>query len=203
MSLLSSIGKMNNAYQGITSSAKQAQGYAVTNALMNHQMQKEFAQNAHQWEMEDLKKAGLNPALTATGGSGASASGGGSFGGSSGTSAGNPIETANLLIGMRNQTSATRSQNNLNDANAVLALANAKNIPQKLKVEMMNALSNQITAKANATSARETAKNERMKHPFMRKIYQYADEAEERSKKYNFKEAKNAKEAWQNIMLSN
>lgn len=157
MGLLSSIGKMNNAYQGITSSAKQAQGYAVTNAFINHAMQKDFAQNAHQWEMEDLKKAGLNPALTATGGSGASASGGGSFGGSSGTSAGNPIETANLLIGMRNQTSATNSQNNLNDANAVLALANAKNVPQKLKVEMMNALSNQITAKANATNANTNA----------------------------------------------
>lgn len=38
------------------------------------QRQLYIMQNAHQMEMSDLKKAGLNPALTATGGSGASGS---------------------------------------------------------------------------------------------------------------------------------
>ncbi len=62
MGLLSSIGKMFNDYSGATASAQQQWKY-----------QKEAMQNAHQWEVEDLKAAGLNPVLSA-GGSGASAS---------------------------------------------------------------------------------------------------------------------------------
>lgn len=116
---LSGLGGTLNDITGVTSSAKQAQRYAVANAKLNNAFQKEFAQNAHQWEMADLKAAGLNPALTATGGSGASASGGGSFGGTPGISSGNPFEIASMLVGMKNQTNATDAQASVNKATAL------------------------------------------------------------------------------------
>lgn len=109
-------------------------------------------QNAHQWEVEDLKKAGLNPVLSA-GGGGASASGGGSFGGQTGTPGANPLDLVGNIVGMANQTSATKSQNNLNDAQAMLAMAQAKNIPEELRIKAQNALANMISARANATKA--------------------------------------------------
>lgn len=147
-----SLGGFVNSITGASNSASQANKYAVGNAALNHKYQKEFAQNAHQWEVEDLKKAGLNPALSA-GGGGASASGGGSFGGQTGTPGGNPLDIVGNIVGMANQTSATKSQNNLNDAQAMLAMAQAKNIPEELRIKAQHALANMITARANATKA--------------------------------------------------
>lgn len=148
-----SMGGLLNDITGATSSAALQQKYALQNAAINHAYQKEFAQNAHQWEMEDLKKAGLNPALTATGGAGASASGGGSFGGGGGQSAMNPFDILNSIVGMSNQTSATRSQNKLNEANAMLAIARAENIPESIKIQWYEALSGRMTAQSTQTNA--------------------------------------------------
>ncbi len=152
------LGSTLNSITGVSSAAAQSNKYAMVNAAINNAYQKEFAQNGVQWRAEDLKKAGFNSAIAAT--EGATASGGGSFGGSGGTPAANPLDMINSIIGMRNQTSATESQNNLNEAQAILSLAQADNIPKELKVKMMNALSNQITANANATNA-ETNKKEK------------------------------------------
>lgn len=95
MGLSSSIGSILNKVTGATASAKQQNNF-----------QKEFAKNAHQWEMEDLQKAGLNPALTATGGGGASAGGAGGTTGSSGI---NPIDAIGSMIGLSNQTRETNA----------------------------------------------------------------------------------------------
>lgn len=50
-------------------------GMSVWAAREAWKHQKEAMQNAHQWEVADLRKAGLNPILSATGGSGASTGG--------------------------------------------------------------------------------------------------------------------------------
>ena len=76
MGFLSSVGSVLNNLTGATSAGAQSQRYAIASAQLNNAYQKEFAQHGHQWEVEDLQKAGLNPILSA-GGSGTSASGGG------------------------------------------------------------------------------------------------------------------------------
>lgn len=70
MGFLSGIGGVVNDVLGGSASAKQAQKYNKRLMAMENAYNEKFAKNAHQWEVEDLKSAGLNPALS-TGGSSA------------------------------------------------------------------------------------------------------------------------------------
>lgn len=62
-----------NAISGFIGQHSQNKAYSAANAQMI-EWERERAKNAHQWEVEDLRKAGLNPILSA-GGSGANTSG--------------------------------------------------------------------------------------------------------------------------------
>ena len=119
-------------------------GSSLLNAYYSNKAwkrQKEAAQNAHQWEVADLRKAGLNPILSATGGSGASA-------GSAPVPSGVGVDlgeaykavAANDLIkeqsktqreqqdALRAQGSNQRAQAWLNNNLSTVASANARNI---------------------------------------------------------------------------
>lgn len=80
-------GGFLNSITGASDSAKHSAKYSGWLNTQNNKYQKEAMQNAHQWEVDDLKKAGLNPVLSA-GGTGASAGGVGGSGGSVGMQAG-------------------------------------------------------------------------------------------------------------------
>ena len=119
-------------------------GSSLLNAYYSNKAwkrQKEVAQNAHQWEVADLKKAGLNPILSATGGSGASA-GSAPVPSNVGIDLGEAYKSmaANDLVkeqsktqreqqdALRAQGSNQRAQAWLNDNLSSVASANARNI---------------------------------------------------------------------------
>ena len=58
-------GLAGSAIQGV---------FGQNSANKQTDFQERMARNAHQYEIEDLRKAGLNPILSATGGSGAALS---------------------------------------------------------------------------------------------------------------------------------
>ncbi|WGL31153.1 DNA pilot protein [Dipodfec virus UOA04_Rod_753] len=76
--------------------------------------QEQMSNTAHQREVSDLRAAGINPILTATGGNGAST---GSVGTGTVSNAGvpqmNPMQAMSEAVNMRNQTNATNADNQL------------------------------------------------------------------------------------------
>ncbi|QXN75189.1 DNA pilot protein [Microvirus mar39] len=105
---------------------------------------REQMQNAHQWEVEDLKKAGLNPVLSANSAH--------AIGGASGTTPQIDLPGA-MQAGAQaeNLTSGKKLNEKLGDqaeANAGLAIAKTKGLPQQIKNETITAKATQQMAEA-------------------------------------------------------
>jgi len=132
-----------SAFSGGSSSASSARAIAEQNAAnsaeaqKNRDWQERMSSTAHQREVDDLRKAGLNPILSATGGSGAS-----SPGGSMAVMQNTQSDAAQIKAQMANiaantakavsearlndeTTRTQKSQQGLNAANSAAAIANS------------------------------------------------------------------------------
>lgn len=145
MGIFSSVGSFENDVLGGTTSARKAQKYALQQQRAQNAFNRETMQNLHQWEVADLKAAGLNPALSYGGNTSGIATGT-----ASGPQAatGNPIEMIATAVGIGNQlremqlTSANKTkaeaESKLMDAQTANTIAENPFIAEKRKSEIAN-----------------------------------------------------------------
>lgn len=134
--------------------------------------QERMSSTAHQREVADLRKAGLNPVLSATGGSGASTPQGTSFG------VGNPVSSA---IDAYYRLKDIQNQTDLKDAQTLLAQAQAVNT--SADTTLKSAATNQTNANiglitGNTDLVHQNVQNARAQNALIRQNVNTAYETE-------------------------
>lgn len=127
-------GSFLNNITGASSAAKQSQKYALEQMAQSNAYQKEFAQNAHQWEIQDLKAAGLNPILSADG-SGAIASGGQTGAGASNQAPISPLDFISTIATAKQM----MTQSHLNEAQQLKTLTENGLLPRSTAAQIAKA----------------------------------------------------------------
>lgn len=142
MGLFNTVGNWLNQATGATSAMKQQNEY-----------QKEFAQNAHQWEVKDLENAGLNPVLSANGTSAGSIAGQTTTGGYAGGGAlGDIVNSAGTLAKLSSEITNLQKDSELKQAEKELTTGQKDKIgPEIQKI-------NQETSESIARTKLHSAK---------------------------------------------
>lgn len=128
--------------------AKMGADAAEDNMQAQIQWQREQLQNKHQWEVEDLKKAGLNPVLSA--------------GGSSSAASVSPSAITNPLSGLASSAAELgklKSEIKKNEADISNQTKSADAAMKNADSSMINAESNKMLSEVNATKLNQDIQN--------------------------------------------